>query len=141
MPPTNPYNNFMQIGILTGGGDAPGLNGIIEAACRVLLSHGVQVVGIEDGFEGIFGCRTKKIDLANIENLHSMAGTFLGTSNKSGTAGREQEFLNCWKKLGLAGLLVAGGDGTFAGLKPFASDLKLIGVPKTIDNEIGRAHV
>ena len=59
----------MQIGILTGGGDAPGLNGIIEAACRVLLSHGVQVVGIEDGFEGIFGCRTKKIDLANIENL------------------------------------------------------------------------
>jgi 6-phosphofructokinase len=131
----------MRIGILTGGGDAPGLNGIIEASCRVLLSQGVEVVGIEDGFEGIFGGRTKKIDFAAVENLHSMAGTFLGTSNKSGTEGREQEFLAAWKKLALEGLLVAGGDGTFGGLRAFAKDIQLIGVPKTIDNDLSGTEV
>jgi ATP-dependent phosphofructokinase / diphosphate-dependent phosphofructokinase len=131
----------MKIGILTGGGDAPGLNGIIEAACRVLLSHGVEVEGIEDGFEGIFEGRTKKITTAGIENLHSMAGTFLGTSNKSGTKGREEEFLRAWKKLGLQGLIVAGGDGTFAGLKAFEKDMPLIGVPKTIDNDLSGTEV
>ncbi|MGZ3718366.1 MAG: 6-phosphofructokinase, partial [Bdellovibrionota bacterium] len=131
----------MRIGILTGGGDAPGLNGIIEASCRVLLSKGVEVVGIEDGFEGIFGGRTKKIDLASIDNLHSQAGTFLGTSNKSGTEGREEEFLRCWKKLQLGGLLVAGGDGTFSGLKAFAAEMPLIGVPKTIDNDLSGTEV
>lgn len=131
----------MKIGILTGGGDAPGLNGIIEASCRVLLSKGVAVTGIEDGFEGVFGGRTKPITLASIDNLHSMAGTFLGTSNKSGTEGREAEFLAGWKKLGLDGLLVAGGDGTFAGLRPFADDIPLIGVPKTIDNDLSGTEV
>lgn len=131
----------MRIGILTGGGDAPGLNGIIEASCRVLLSQGVEVVGIEDGFEGIFGQRTKAITHASIDNLHSMAGTFLGTSNKSGTEGREAEFLAGWKKLGLSGLLVAGGDGTFSGLKAFAKDMPLIGVPKTIDNDLSGTEV
>jgi 6-phosphofructokinase len=131
----------MRIGILTGGGDAPGLNGIIEASCRVLLKAGVEVVGIEDGFEGIFQGRTKKITPAAIENLHSMAGTFLGTSNKSGTEGREAEFLAAWKKLGLEGLLVAGGDGTFGGLKPFTADMPLIGVPKTIDNDLSGTEV
>ncbi len=126
----------MRIGIVTGGGDAPGLNGIIEAACRVLLSNGVEVIGIEDGFEGIFEGRTKQITFSAIENLHSMAGTLLGTSNKCGTTSREEEFLSCWKKFSLNGLLVAGGDGTFAGLKPFAKDIPLIGVPKTIDNDL-----
>ncbi len=131
----------MKIGILTGGGDTPGLNGIIEASCRVLLSRGVEVIGIEDGFEGVFQGKNRPIKSADIENLHSMAGTFLGTSNKSGTEGREKEFLAAWKKLGLEGLIVAGGDGTFAGLKPFASDIPLIGVPKTIDNDLSGTEV
>ena len=131
----------MRIGILTGGGDAPGLNGIIEASCRVLLSNGAHVTGIEDGFEGVFEGRTKPISLASIDNLHSMAGTFLGTSNKSGTEGREAEFLAGWKKLGLEGLLVAGGDGTFSGLKAFAGQIPIIGVPKTIDNDLSGTEV
>jgi 6-phosphofructokinase len=131
----------MKIGILTGGGDAPGLNGIIEAACRVLLRAGHEVIGIQDGFEGIFQGIVKRVGFSDIENLHSLAGTFLGTSNKSGTEGRENEFLAGWKKLGLEGLIVAGGDGTFSGLKAFEQEMKLIGVPKTIDNDLSGTEI
>lgn len=131
----------MKIGMLTGGGDAPGLNGIIEAACRVLFRAGHEVTGIQDGFEGIFAGRVKQVKAADVENLHSLAGTFLGTSNKSGIAGREKEFLAGWKKLGLDGLIVAGGDGTFSGLKPFEKDIPLIGVPKTIDNDLSGTEI
>lgn len=131
----------MKIGILTGGGDAPGLNGIIEASCRVLLRAGHEVTGIQDGFEGIFAGRVKRVTPVDVDNLHSLAGTFLGTSNKSGTEGREAEFLAGWKKLGLDGLIVAGGDGTFGGLKQFEQDMKLIGVPKTIDNDLSGTEI
>lgn len=130
-----------RLGLLTGGGDAPGLNGIIEAACRVLLHHGHEIIGICDGFEGVFEDRIKNIKQPEIDNLHSMAGTFLGTSNRSGTAGREAEFLTKWKKLKLDGVIVAGGDGTFSGLKAFQNDMPLIGVPKTIDNDLSGTEV
>ena len=131
----------MRFGLLTGGGDAPGLNGIIEAACRVLLQHGHEIIGILDGFEGVFENRHRVIRSQDIENLHSMAGTFLGTSNRSGTAGRESEFLEKWKKLNLDGVIVAGGDGTFSGLKAVHAGLQLIGVPKTIDNDLSGTEV
>lgn len=126
----------MKIGIMTGGGDAPGLNGIIEAAARVLLSHGVEVVGIRDGFEGIFSGRTKPITLDSINGIHAMAGTYLGTSNKSKLQGRSAEFQSGYKSLQLDGLIAAGGDGTFKGIRELAPDLKVIGVPKTIDNDL-----
>ena len=126
----------MRVGIMTGGGDAPGLNGIIESSCRVLLNQGYEVIGIEDGFEGIFEGRSKKITMEMIDGIHSQAGTLLGTSNKCGTKGREQEFVEKYKKLGLEGIIVAGGDGTFSGLLALKDDIKLIGVPKTIDNDL-----
>jgi len=126
----------MKIGILTGGGDAPGLNGIIEASARVLLENGCEVVGIRDGFEGIFKGRVMPLNREAILNAHSQAGTLLGTSNRSSTAGREAEFVASYKKLGLEGLIVCGGDGTFAALAPLAGDVKIIGVPKTIDNDL-----
>ncbi len=126
----------MRIGILTGGGDAPGLNGIIEAASKVLLNHGHEIVGIRDGFEGVFSEDFFPVTLKSVERLHAQAGTLLGTSNRAGTAGREAEFLEKLKKQKLDGLLVAGGDGTFAGLKAFAAEIPMIGVPKTIDNDL-----
>jgi ATP-dependent phosphofructokinase / diphosphate-dependent phosphofructokinase len=126
----------MKIGILTGGGDAPGLNGIIESAAKSLLKAGHSLLGIQDGFEGIFDQRTINITREVVEGIHSQAGTLLGTSNKSGTKGREEEFLSQYKALALDGLIVAGGDGTFSGLKAFASEVPIIGVPKTIDNDL-----
>jgi 6-phosphofructokinase len=126
----------MRIGIMTGGGDAPGLNGIIEAASRVLIKNNIEVVGILDGFEGIFAGRTKIITMEAIVGIHAEAGTFLGTSNKSKITGRAEEFQKCFATLNLDGLIAAGGDGTFKGLKDLAPDLQIIGVPKTIDNDL-----
>lgn len=130
-----------RIGLLTGGGDAPGLNGILEASCKSLLYAGYEVIGIQDGFEGIFQEKFRSISLADVQGIHSQAGTLLGTSNKSGTQGREEEFLKKYKKLKLSGLIVAGGDGTFSGLRPFAKEIPLIGVPKTIDNDLSGTEI
>lgn len=126
----------MKIAILTGGGDAPGLNGIIEAAGKTLLRQGHQVYGILNGFEGIFNSRIIELNEGNLEGLHAKAGTLLGSSNRTGTQDREKEFLDKYKELDLNGLLVAGGDGTFAGLKAFREQIPIIGAPKTIDNDI-----
>ena len=126
----------MRIGMMTGGGDAPGLNGIIEAASRVLLRNKVEVIGILDGFEGVFTERTKNITLESVLGMHAQAGTFLGTSNKSKIAGRAIEFQKCFQNLRLDGLIAAGGDATFKALSELAPDLPIIGVPKTIDNDL-----
>ena len=125
-----------RIGILTGGGDAPGLNGVIESCGRTLIEHGFEVVGVCDGFEGVFEGRTRSLVASELKGLHAAAGTILGASNKTGTAGREDEFLRRYRELDLAGMVVAGGDGTFAGLTKVSPGLRMIGVPKTIDNDL-----
>jgi 6-phosphofructokinase len=125
----------MRIGILTGGGDAPGLNGVIEAATRTLLNLGHEVIGIIDGFEGIYSGKYKNLTLDMVRGQHAFAGTLIGTSNRSGTDGREDEFKKAYDQLKLEGLIVAGGDGTFRCLQSIPG-LKLIGVPKTIDNDL-----
>ncbi len=133
-----------RIGILTGGGDAPGLNGIIEASCRSLLEQGYQVIGICDGFEGIYSGQNKELTLEIVSGAHGEAGTLLGTSNKSATGGREKEFLEKYRALNVQGLVVAGGDGTFSGLQKVAkvsSELNIIGVPKTIDNDLAGTEI
>lgn len=133
--------NKKKIGILTAGGDAPGLNGILEASCRSLLMAGYEIVGICDGFEGIFEGRTKPINFETLRGIHSQAGTYLGSSNRSTVRKREKEFVQKYKALGLRGLLVAGGDGTFNSLSLVAKDIPLIGVPKTIDNDLSGTEV
>ncbi|HWA51544.1 MAG TPA: ATP-dependent 6-phosphofructokinase [Patescibacteria group bacterium] len=131
----------MRLGIMTGGGDAPGLNGIIEAASKALLGMGHQVWGIYDGFEGIFENRLEELTVKRVSGIHAFAGTILGTSNKCGTEGREAEFLKKYQQLQLDGLIVAGGDGTFKCLSSFNGSIPLIGVPKTIDNDLSGTDV
>ena len=126
----------LRIGILTGGGDAPGLNGVIAAASQTLLSRGHAVFGILDGFEGVFGGRMRQLHSEDLAGIHATAGTILGTSNRSGTTGHEERFLAQYRALNLDGLIVAGGDGTFAALAPFASLIPIVGLPKTIDNDL-----
>ena len=125
----------MRVGLLTGGGDAPGLNGIIEAATRTLLNLGHEVLGIQDGFEGIYAENYLNLTIDEVRGQHAFAGTLIGTSNRSGTEGREAEFKKAYDKLKLEGLIVAGGDGTFRCLKAIEG-VKIIGVPKTIDNDL-----
>jgi 6-phosphofructokinase len=131
----------MKIGIMTGGGDAPGLNGVIEAAARTLMNHGVQVYGIQDGFEGVFNKKTFLMNHQMVDGLHCQAGTILGTSNKSKIDGRSEEFQQRFRELELDGLIAAGGDGTFLSLKKLAPALSIVGVPKTIDNDLQGTEV
>ena len=154
----------LRIALMTGGGDAPGLNGIIEAASRCLLLAGagagagvgargagggatgggaagaangtVEVIGILDGFEGVFNGNTMPLTLATVEGAHARAGTLLGSSNRYGLEGREAEFAEKFRALRVNGLIACGGDGTFSGLTRVRKDLPLIGVPKTIDNDL-----
>ncbi len=131
----------MRIGLMTGGGDAPGLNGIIEAASRALIGNGHEVIGILDGFDGVFTNRTREIKWNEINGIHADAGTFLGTSNKTKIIGRADEFQAQYAKLKLDGLIAAGGDGTFIGIQRIAPNLPIIGVPKTIDNDLQGTEV
>jgi 6-phosphofructokinase 1 len=130
-----------RIGILTGGGDAPGLNGIIESVSRVLLQQDYQVIGIRDGFEGVFNEQTFELTEDIVRGYHAEAGSLLGASNKSRVKGREQEFLSHYQNLKLDGLVAVGGDGTFSGLSNVSDGLKIIGLPKTIDNDLSGTDV
>lgn len=132
----------MKFALLTGGGDAPGLNGIIESCSKALLRMGHEVFGICDGFEGIYGGRSKPILLQEIEGIHAQAGTYLGTSNKSSVIGREKEFVEKFRSLGADALIVAGGDGTFSALSLVgANAVPILGVPKTIDNDLSGTEI
>lgn len=125
----------MRIGILTGGGDAPGLNGIIESATKFLVNSNVEVIGVRDGFAGVYEKDTFKLSIENVDEIHEFAGTILGTSNRRGI-NNVDEFISKFHELELDGLIVAGGDGTFRGLEPVMNDVSVIGVPKTIDNDL-----
>lgn len=131
----------MRVGILTGGGDAPGLNSVIETCVRHLEKSQIEVLGILDGFEGLFQQNCQPLSSKNILGIHSLAGTYLGASNQSSIKGREAEFLQKYRSLNLDGLLVCGGDGTFAALKSLAQSIPIIGLPKTIDNDIAGSEV
>lgn len=131
----------MKIAILTGGGDAPGLNGIIESASKTLIQNGATVLGIEDGFEGFVLGRTRELTLKEVQGCHQLAGTILGTSNKFGLKGRESEFIQKYKDYQLDGIIIAGGDGTFANLKNLHNEINVLGVPKTIDNDLSGTDI
>lgn len=126
-----------RIAILTGGGDAPGLNGVIHAATKVLHSNGIPLLGICDGFEGVFHNRTMELDPEKVEGIIQKAGTILGTSNRSGIEGREAEFAQKLKALNIGTIIAVGGDGTFRGIsRVLPYGIQLVGVPKTIDNDL-----
>lgn len=131
----------MKIGIMTGGGDAPGLNGIIESVSRVLLNNNIELIGIKNGFEGVFKNDYLQLNFENIKHAHSFAGTILGSSNKSSINNRESEFIEQYKKLNLDGLVVCGGDGTFLALNRVKDAVNIIGVPKTIDNDLNGTDI
>lgn len=129
-----------RIAILTGGGDAPGLNSVIESCARVLLPNDVDLVGIVDGFEGILKQNTFLIK-DQLLGLHANPGTLLGTSNYLDLAGLEADFVEQYRKLNVEGMIVCGGDGTFAAMKRVGGAIPIIGVPKTIDNDLSGTDV
>jgi phosphofructokinase-like protein len=142
---------FGTIGILTGGGDAPGLNAVIRAVVKTATcEHGMRVIGIEDGFDGLLGAtRTRLLSPGDVRGLLPRGGTILGTRNRGHFAERTnedgspnledvyEEAIANMKIVGIDALVVLGGEGTLTIAAEFHKrGIPVCGVPKTIDNDL-----
>jgi phosphofructokinase-like protein len=142
---------YGTIGILTGGGDAPGLNAVIRAVVKTATcEHGMRVIGIEDGFEGLLGAtRTRLLSPSDVRGLLPRGGTILGTRNRGKFVERAlegkpgdvesvyQEAISNMKIVGIDALVVLGGEGTLTIAAEFDKrGIPVCGVPKTIDNDL-----
>ena len=127
------------IGILTSGGDAPGMNAAIRAVTRAAIYNGLQVKGIYRGYKGLVTGEIKEFKSQNVSNIIQLGGTILKTARcKEFTTpeGRQIAYDNM-KKEGIDALVVIGGDGSFAGAQKLANlGINTIGVPGTIDLDI-----
>jgi 6-phosphofructokinase 1 len=146
-------NDIKRIGVLTGGGDCPGLNAVIRAIVKTaILKYGWEVIGIEDGFEGLLEPnKTKMLKLKDVSGILPRGGTILGTTNR-GNPFEYKSFENgklvihdisntCMKylaELKIDVLIVIGGDGSLKIANRFFEEkgVNVIGIPKTIDNDL-----
>ncbi len=142
-----------RIGVLTGGGDCPGLNAVIRAVTKTAIhEHGLEVMGIEDGFLGLIEGRVRPLHFADVSNILAHGGTILGTSNKANPSryctGHDERgkpifqdvsdrVMASIERFRLDALVCIGGDGTMSTAAPFINrGVKVMGVPKTIDNDV-----
>jgi 6-phosphofructokinase 1 len=146
-----------RIAILTGGGDAPGLNAVIRAAVKTaILEYKCEVLGIRDGYDGFLANDgIVQLDMNAVRGILPRGGTILGTANRGNPYARKvikdgietmidvsDQIVQGIKKLGLDALLVVGGDGTLhIAHELFQKGVPVIGIPKTIDNDIGGTEV
>ena len=128
-----------KIGILTGGGDCPGLNPVIRAVVRKALLEGYEVIGIKNGWKGLIEADTVNLDLRSVSGILPRGGTILGTS-RTNPYKKPEDFkkaIENYKKLGLSALIAVGGEDTLgAANKLIKEGLNIVGVPKTIDNDL-----
>ena len=140
-----------RIGILTGGGDCPGLNAVIRAVVKTAINdYNMEVVGFLDGYEGLIEGRYRELSGKDASGLLTRGGTILGTSNRADPfkfpvlqdeeyvyLDRSSQGIRTFESLGLDALIAIGGDGTMAAsARMMEKGLKVIGVPKTIDNDL-----
>lgn len=128
-----------RIGILTGGGDCPGLNAAIRATAKTAFTMGYEVMGIRDGWEGLLHGRTEVLDGIKTSGIIDRGGTILGASRTSPleVENGPQRVLDTFNELGLQALVVLGGDGTLTiTSKLFEMGLPVVAIPKTIDNDV-----
>ena len=143
--------SLKRLGILTGGGDCPGLNAALRAVAKTALAHGVVPVGIEDGFEGLVDGRMRTLDETDLSGIIAFGGTVLGTSNKGDpfhfpvettpghieirdVSARVLEQLSTHR---IDALVAIGGDGTMHIARRLGTlGVRVVGVPKTIDNDL-----
>jgi|LauGreDrversion4_2_1035121.scaffolds.fasta_scaffold94795_2 6-phosphofructokinase 1 len=145
--------HIKRIGVLTGGGDCPGLNAVIRAVTKTAIwQHGIEVFGIEDGFQGLIEDRVRPLSARDASGILTRGGTILGSNNRCNpkrycvrvdpVTGPVWEnvtgqCVDTAKRHGLDAIIVIGGDGTMASAAPLVeAGVNIIGVPKTIDNDI-----
>ncbi|NLD23217.1 MAG: 6-phosphofructokinase [Bacteroidales bacterium] len=133
-------SNIKSIGILTSGGDAPGMNAAIRAVTRAGISNGMRTYGIYRGFKGLISDEIKEFKTNSVSNIIQLGGTILKTARSDEfltTEGRNIAFENM-KKYGMDALVVIGGDGSLTGASVFANEFNIpvVGLPATIDNDL-----
>lgn len=129
----------MKVGILTGGGDCPGLNGIIRGAVIAGRKKGWEMVGLQDGWKGLLEKLEVQLTIDDVEDIHRTGGTILGTSRTNLFKNPElaDTAKKSFKELGLDALIVTGGEDTLGVAKKFTDEgFPMVGCPKTIDNDV-----
>jgi 6-phosphofructokinase 1 len=142
-------SSVKRIGVLTGGGDAPGLNAVIRAVVKSATNSGIECLGLEDSFDGlVYPERSRVLTPSDVTGILRLGGTILGTTNRGnpfaypvetedGPVDYSDRCVANFHKLGLDALVVIGGDGTLAIAHLFQKrGIPVVGVPKTIDNDI-----
>lgn len=129
-----------KIGILTSGGDAPGMNAAIRAITKTAMHYGIQAVGIKDGFEGLMKGSFINMKYTDVDNIIQRGGTILGSARSPEFKDKEarKSAIGHVKEAGIEGLIVIGGDGSFRGAHVLAQEVNIpvIGIPGTIDNDL-----
>ena len=133
-------NKIKRIGVLTSGGDSPGMNAAVRAVVRTAIAFGIECVGIRRGWQGLITSDFVQLDAASVGHILSRGGTILYTARSEDfmtEKGRKRAVATC-KMLGLDGIVAIGGDGTFRGaLELSRLGVPVVGIPATIDNDIG----
>ena len=132
-------NAVKRIGVLTSGGDAPGMNAAIRSVVRSAIKMGIEVVGIRRGWAGLINGDIMTMDSASVSHIINRGGTMLYTarSDEFRTEAGVQKAANTCKLLGLDGIVAIGGDGTFRGAQALSKyGISVVGIPGTIDNDI-----
>ena len=139
-------NQVKRIGVLTSGGDAPGMNAAVRAVVRTAVNRGIECIGIRRGWNGLINHDFIRMDSNSVSHIIDKGGTMLYTARSEEfmtPEGREKAIATC-KLLGLEGIVAIGDDGTFRGalalsrqLAEQGETLQVVGVPATIDNDIG----
>ena len=128
-----------KIGVLTSGGDSPGMNAAIRAVVRKAIYHNVEVYGIYNGYQGLVNGNIKKLELGSVGDIIHRGGTMLYTARCPEFKEREVQLkgIEQPKKFGIEGLVVIGGDGSYRGARALTElGYPCVGVPGTIDNDI-----
>lgn len=134
-------HKISKLGVLTSGGDAPGMNPCIRAVVRTAIYHGLQVVGIRQGYKGLIENDMYDMEARSVSNILNLGGTILKTARCMPfhtDEGMETAYKNV-KARGIDALVVIGGDGTFTGALRFSKkypDIRIMGIPGTIDNDL-----
>lgn len=128
-----------KIGVLTSGGDAPGMNTAVRAIVRTAVTRGVKVYGILDGYEGLMHGNFSELGLRDVGGILQRGGTILQTrrSPEFKTQQGQREAIRMMNNFGLDGLIVIGGDGSLSGAHQLAvQGIRVVGIPGSIDNDI-----
>ena len=131
--------SIKRIGVLTSGGDAPGMNACVRSVVRAAMFHGIECYGIRRGWNGLINGDIVKMDEKSIAHIINRGGTILYTarSKEFMTEEGQRKAVSTCKFLGLDGVIAIGGDGTFRGARALSKyGIAVIGIPGTIDNDI-----